>query len=50
MAINAQLSTTESKKQTLHTSKTGTESQIWRLFGGLSAGGGRERMGERFRN
>ena len=38
MATNLQLSTTESKKQTKQTSRTGTESQIWRSFGGLSAG------------
>ena len=38
MATNSQLSTTESKKQTKQTSRTGTESQIWRSFGGLSAG------------
>ena len=35
MAINSQLSTVESKKQTKQTSRTETESQIWRLFGGL---------------
>ena len=29
MAINSQLSITESKKQTKQTSKTGTESQKW---------------------
>ena len=40
MAINAQLSTTESKKLTKQTNRTGTESQIWRTFGGLSAGRG----------
>ena len=38
MTINSQLSTTESKKQTRQTSRTGTESQVWRSFGGLSAG------------
>ena len=38
MAINSQLSTTESKIQTKQTSRTKTESQIWRLFVGLSAG------------
>ena len=37
-ATNSQLSTTESKKQTKQTSRTGTESQIWRSFAGLSAG------------
>ena len=35
MAINSQLSTTESKKQTKQTSRIETESQIWRSFGGL---------------
>ena len=40
MATNSQLSTTESKKQTKQTSRTGTESQVWRLFGGLSTGKG----------
>ena len=30
MAINSQLSMTESKKQTKQTSRTGTESWIWR--------------------
>ena len=42
MSINSQLSTTESKKQTKRTSRTGTESQIWRSFGGLSVGRGKE--------
>ena len=42
MAINSQLSTAESKDQTKQTSKTGTESQIWRSFGGLSVGKGKE--------
>ena len=37
MTINSQLSTTESKKQTRQTNRTGTESLIWRSFGGLSA-------------
>ena len=48
MATNSQLSTTESKKQIKQTSQTRTESQIWRSFGGLSAGrrkGGNERKG-----
>ena len=40
MGINTYLSTTESKKQTKQTSRTGTESQVWRLFGGLSTGKG----------
>ena len=38
MAINSQLSKTVSKKQTKQT-RIGTESQIWRSFGGLSVGG-----------
>ena len=38
MAINSQLSTTESKIQTKQTNRTRTESQIWRLFVGLPAG------------
>ena len=37
MAINSQLSTIESKKQTKQISRTGIESQIWRSLGGLSA-------------
>ena len=43
---NSQLSTTESKKEKLTKQKTskGRESQIWRSFGGLSAG---KRNGER---
>ena len=44
-----QLSTTESKKQTKQTSRTGTESQIWRSFGGLSAERGRRRMRDKVR-
>ena len=34
-AVNPQLSTTDSKKQTKQTSRTGTESQIQRRFGWL---------------
>ena len=49
MAINSQLTTTESKKQTKQTSRTGTESQKWRSHGGLSAGKGREGWGGRYR-
>ena len=41
MAINLQLSTIKSKKQTKQTSGRGKESQIWRSFGGLSAGKGK---------
>ena len=47
MATNAQLSTTESKKQTKQTSRTGTEPQKWRSFGGLQLGEGRRRRGEK---
>ena len=35
MAINSQISAIESKKQTKQTSRTETESQIWRSFGWL---------------
>ena len=48
MAINSQLSTIESKEQSKQTSRTVTESQIWRSFAGLSAGrrkGENERKG-----
>ena len=38
IAINSQLLTTESKKQTKQTTRTETESQICRSFVGLSAG------------
>ena len=38
MAINSQLSTIESKKQTKQTSRTERESQIWRSSGELSVG------------
>ena len=44
---NAQLSTTESKKQTKQTSRTRTESQIRRSFGGLSAGSGKRENGRK---
>ena len=45
-ATNSQLPTTESKKktpkntkhQTKQTTRTGTESWVWRSFGGLSVG------------
>ena len=44
MTKNSQLSTTKSKKQkqkqTKQTTRTGTESQVWRSFAGLSAGKG----------
>ena len=47
-ATNSLLSTTESKKQkrTKQNTRTGTESEIWRSFGGLSAGGGVRVEGE----
>ena len=48
MAINSQLSTIESKKQTKQTSRTETESQIWRTLGWWPVGGaGLERMREK---
>ena len=41
-----QLSTTKSKKEkTKQTSRTGTELQVWRSFGGLSAGKGKGENG-----
>ena len=40
MAINSQLSMIESEKQTKSTIRTGTESQLWKSFGGLSVGRG----------
>ena len=47
MAINSQLSITESKKQTKQTSKTGTESQKWRSHGGFSAARGKVKNGRK---
>ena len=51
MTTNSQLSTTEptkqKQKQTKQTTRTGTESQKWRSYIGLSAGRGRGRMGEK---
>ena len=41
MAINSQQPTIESKKQTKQTSRTETESQIWRSFGWLPVGRGK---------
>ena len=42
MTTNSQLSTTKPKKkkqkQTMQTTRTGTESQKWRSHGGLSVG------------
>ena len=50
LTTNSQVSTTEPKniqkqKQTKQTTRTGTESQKWRLHGGLSAGRGRREDG-----
>ena len=44
MAVNSQLSTIESKK-TKRTTRTETESQIWRPFGGLLLWRGKEENG-----
>ena len=41
MATNSQLSKTEFKKHTKRTTRTGTESQIQRSFGGLLTGRGK---------
>ena len=43
MITNSQLSTTEpkTKTKTKQTTRTGTESQKWRSYGGLSVGMGR---------
>ena len=41
MTTNSQLSTTtykQKQKQTKQTTRIGAESQVWRSFGGLSAG------------
>ena len=49
-ATSSQLSTTESKtnkKTTMQTTKTGTELQVWRSFGGLSVGRGKGENGEK---
>ena len=51
VTTNSQLSTTEpktnkkTKKQTRQTTRTGTESQKWRSFGGLTAGYGKGENG-----
>ena len=47
MAINSQLSAIESKKQTRQTTRTGTESQMWRSLGGLSVWKGKRENGEK---
>ena len=41
MAINSQLSTIESKKQTKQTSRTEAKLQTWRSSGGFSLGQGK---------
>ena len=46
MATNAQRSKTEPQTQPKQTSKTETESQMWRSFGGLLAGRGKENGGK----
>ena len=45
MTTNSQLSTTEPKKTTKQTTRTGTESQKWRSHGGLSKGDGEGERG-----
>ena len=45
MAMNSQLLTIDTRKQTEQTNRTETESQIWRSFGGLSVGSGKGRKG-----
>ena len=51
MTTNSQLSATEPKtekqKQTKQTTRIGTESKIWRSFGGLSAGRGKGEHGRK---
>ena len=47
MAINSKLSTNESKKQTKQTSRTKTESQIWRTLEWWPVGKGPGGMGEK---
>ena len=47
MTSNSQPSTTESKKQTKQTSRTETESQIWRSHGGLSVRKGKKENGRK---
>ena len=49
MKINSQLSTAEPKNQqrTKQTNRTGTESQKWRSYSGLSEGKWKGRMGEK---
>ena len=47
MTTNSQLLTTECKTKTKQTTRTGTESQKWRSFGGLSAGRGKGESGRK---
>ena len=52
MTTNSHLLTTEPKKkqkQTKQRTRTGTESQKWRSHGGYQQGGGKGRMGKRYR-
>ena len=42
ITTNSELSTIEPKKQTKQTTRTVTETQKWRSYGGLSAGRGGE--------
>ena len=53
MTTNSQLSTTEpktkTKKQTKQTTRTGTESQKWRSYRGLTMGSGGGERGKRYR-
>ena len=49
MAINSQLSTIESKKQTKQTTRTVTESQKWRSHRVLSVRRGEGKWGKRYR-
>ena len=45
MTTNSQLLTTETKKQTKQTTRTGRDSQKWRSQGGLSVGRGKGENG-----
>ena len=51
MTTNSELTTTKpkqtNKRETKQTTRTGTESQKWRSHGGLSAGRGGGRIGEK---
>ena len=50
MAINSQLLTTDSKKQTKQTSRTETESQMWIIWMATSWEGGGGKWGKRYRD